>query len=218
MGGTSTPIGGADAARGWIHAVDGDTGSILWKYHAVAPVVAGVTPTAGGVVFSGDLAGNLLALDAKTGAELYTLQTGGAVAGGVVTYETGGKQYVATTSGNVSRMTFQTTGAPKVVILTTGLAKDEPRIVAVAGEDADAKAGGPGGRGKAVFAQYCSACHGASGDGGVGPALKGEAAKKDAAHVADFIKNPKSPMPKLYPAPLNEKDVADVAAFVETLK
>ena len=43
----------------------------------------------------------------------------------------------------------------------------------------------------------------------------GEAAKKDAAHVADFIKNPKSPMPKLYPAPLNEKDVADVAAFVE---
>lgn len=28
--------------------------SILWKYHAAAPVVAGVTPTAGGVVFSGE--------------------------------------------------------------------------------------------------------------------------------------------------------------------
>ena len=218
MGGTSTPIGGADAARGWIHAVDGDTGSVLWKYHAAAPVVAGVTPTAGGVVFSGDLAGNLLALDAKTGAELYKFQTGGAVAGGVVTYESGGKQYVATTSGNVSRMTFQTTGSPKVVILTTGLAKDEPRIVAIAGEDADAKAGGPGGRGKAAFAQYCSACHGASGDGGVGPALKGEAAKKNTTQVADFIKNPVAPMPKLYPAPLSDQDVAEVAAFVESLK
>jgi len=94
-----------------------------------------VTPTAGGLIFSGDLSGNLLALDARTGTELYKLNTGGAIAGGVITYETGGKQYVATTSGNVSRITFSSTsGSPKVVILTAGLAKDEPRIVAVAEE------------------------------------------------------------------------------------
>jgi alcohol dehydrogenase (cytochrome c) len=218
FGTTQTPIGGAEAARGWIHAVDGDTGSILWKYQAVAPVVAGVTPTAGGVVFSGDLSGNLLALDAKTGAELYKFDTGGAVAGGVITYETGGRQYVATTSGNVSRMTFQTTGAPKVVILTTGLARDEPKIVAVAQDPAPSSAGTPGEHGKTVFAQYCSACHGQTGEGSVGPPLKGEAVKKDVEHVAAFIKQPKSPMPKLYPAPLSDKDVADVAAFVDTLK
>jgi len=218
FGTTQTPFGGADAARGWIHAVDGDTGNILWKYHAEAPVVAGVTPTAGGVVFSGDLNGNLLALNAKTGAELYKLNTGGAVAGGVVTYDTGGKQYVATTSGNVSRMTFQTTGAPKVVILTTGLAKDEPRIVEVAADAPSSGAAAPGERGKTVFAQYCSACHGQAGEGGVGPALKGEAAKKNPEQVTAFIKNPKSPMPKLYPSPLSDKDVAEVAAFVESLK
>jgi len=118
------------------HAADvRETASILWKYHAAAPVVAGVTPTAGGLIFSGDLSGNLLALDARTGTELYKLNTGGAIAGGVITYETGGKQYVATTSGNVSRITFSSTsGSPKVVILTAGLAKDEPRIVAVAEE------------------------------------------------------------------------------------
>jgi len=218
FGTTQTPFGGADAARGWVHAVDGDTGSIVWKYHAEAPVVAGVTPTAGGVVFSGDLDGNLLALDAKTGTELYKLNTGGAIAGGVITYEAGGRQYVATTSGNVSRMTFQTTGAPKVVILTTGLAKDKPKIVAVAEEAPRSSAGGSGGHGKAVFAQYCSACHGKEGEGGVGPALKGEAAKKSAEQVAAFIKNPKAPMPKLYPAALSDQDVAEVAAFVETLK
>jgi len=218
FGTTATPIGGADTARGWIHAVDGDTGSTLWKYQAEAPVVAGVTPTAGGVVFTGDLSGNLLALDAKTGAELYKLNTGGAVAGGVITYETKGKQYVATTSGNVSRMTFQTTGAPKVVILTTGVAKEDPKIVAVAEDAPRPSAAGPGERGKAVFAQYCGACHGKAGEGGVGPALKGEAAKKNAEQVAAFIKNPKSPMPKLYPAPLSDEDVHEVAAFVETLK
>ena len=219
FGTTATPIGGDDAARGWIHAVDGDTGRILWKYHAQGPVVAGVTPTAGGVVLSGDLRGNLFALDAKTGAELYKLNTGGAVAGGVITYETEGRQYVATTSGNISRMTFSaTSGSPKIVILTTGLTQDEPKIVAVAQEALAPSAGGPADRGKAVFAQYCTACHGQAAEGGIGPALKGEAARKNSEQVAAFIKNPKAPMPKLYPAPLSDQDVAALAAFIESLK
>ena len=219
FGTTQTPIGGADAARGWIHAVDGDTGSILWKYHAEAPVVAGVTPIASGVVFSGDLSGNLLALDAKTGAELYKVNTGGAVAGGVITYETAGKQYVATTSGNVSRMTFSaSTGTPKVVILTTGLTENNPKIVAVAEDAPRSSAGAAGEHGKALFAQYCSACHGNAGEGSIGPALKGETARKNFEQVAAFVKNPVSPMPKLYPAPLSDQEVAEVAAFVETLK
>ncbi|HUK34411.1 MAG TPA: c-type cytochrome, partial [Vicinamibacterales bacterium] len=179
----------------------------------------GVTPTAGGVVFSGDLDGNLLALDAKTGAELYRLNTGGAVAGGVITYETASKQYVAATSGNISRGTFTaTTGPPKVIILTTGLAKDEPKIVAVAKDASSSSGGTPVDHGKAVFGQYCSACHGASGEGGIGPSLKNEAAKRNAQQVGAFVKNPVSPMPKLYPSPLGEQDVTDVATFVETLK
>jgi alcohol dehydrogenase (cytochrome c) len=217
FGTAQEPLGDASAARGWIHAIDGDNGQVLWKYHAGAPVVAGVTPTAGGVVFSGDMNGNLLALDAKTGAELYRHDTGGAVAGGVVTYEVAGRQYVATTSGNVSRGTFTaTTGTPKLVILTTGLAKDQPRIVSVPIDKV--AGGGPGAHGKAVFGQYCAGCHGATGEGGVGPSLKGEAARKSLAEATAFIKEPKAPMPKLYPAPLTDKDVAEVAAFVETLK
>jgi len=215
LGTSSVPIGGADSAKGWITAVNGDTGDVLWKYHVGAPVVSGVTPTAGGVVFGGDLNGNLYGLDAKTGAELYKANMGGAVAGGVVTYEVGGKQYLATTSGNISRATFKSTGTPTIVILTTGLAKDEPKIVAVAEE---ASSSSPAEHGKALFGQFCGACHGAQGEGGVGPALKGEAAKKSTPEVTAFIKNPKSPMPKLYPAPLSDKDVSDVATFVETLK
>jgi alcohol dehydrogenase (cytochrome c) len=215
-GGSHKPDG---PASGWIYAVDGDSGNVLWKYHADGPVTAGVTPTAGGVVFSGDLNGNFFALDAKSGAVLYKLQTGGAVAGGVITYETGGKQYVATTSGNISRGTFAgTTGSPKVVILATGLAGDEPKIVAVAPDPVPSNAGTPVEHGKAVFGQLCTACHGPTGEGGIGPPLKGEAARKSAAEVAAFIKDPKSPMPKLYPSPLTDKDVADVAAYVETLK
>src|SRR5262245_11761160 len=204
--------------RGWVYAVDGDSGQTLWKYQAEAPVVAGVTPTAGGVVFTGDLAGNFLAFDARTGDVLHKFNTGGAVAGGVVTYEAKGKQYVAFTSGNISRATFTaTSGSPKIVILTTGLSKDQPKIVAVKENSGARGKTGPG-HGKTLFGQYCGACHGSTGEGGVGPALKGEAAKKSVQQVADFIKNPKAPMPKLHPSPLNDQDVADVAAYVETLK
>jgi alcohol dehydrogenase (cytochrome c) len=218
FGTTQTPVPSQGAGTGWINAINGDTGRTLWKYHADAPVVSGVTPTAGGVVFAGDMNGNLLALDAKSGAVLYKFNTGGAIAGGVVTYETEGKQYLATTSGNISRGTFSaTTGSPKIVILTTGLAKDEPNIVSVP-EDAVAAGGTPGDHGKAVFAKYCSACHGASGEGSVGPSLKGESTKKNLSEAVAFIKDPQAPMPKLFPTPLSEQDVGDVAAFIEALK
>jgi alcohol dehydrogenase (cytochrome c) len=205
------------AGTGWVYAVDGETGNTLWKYHADAPVVAGVTPTAGGVVFTGDLNGNLLALDAHSGSLLYKFNTGGAIAGGVITYETGGKQYLATTSGNISRGTFSaTTGSPKMVILTIGLDKEEPDIVSVPEEAAPA--GTPADHGKAVFAQYCSACHGAAGEGGVGPPLRGESEKRNLGEAVAFIKDPKAPMPRLFPAPLSDQDVADVAIFVESLR
>ena len=92
------------------------------------------------------------------------------------------------------------------------------RISASVPEGEIAAGGIPADHGKAVFAQYCSACHGAAGEGSVGPSLKGESAKKSLTEAVAFIKDPKLPMPKLFPAPLSEQDVADVAAFVEGLK
>ncbi len=72
--------------------------------------------------------------------------------------------------------------------------------------------------GGAIFTQNCSSCHGAAGvGGGIGPSLKGEKGRKDYTAAIVWIKNPQAPMPKLYPAPLSESDVSDVAAYVETL-
>ena len=48
---------------------------------------AALTPTAGNVLFTGDLDGNFLVLDARNGKTLYSFNTGGPIAGGVVTYE-----------------------------------------------------------------------------------------------------------------------------------
>jgi mono/diheme cytochrome c family protein len=83
---------------------------------------------------------------------------------------------------------------------------------------AAAPAAGDAANGKKLYAANCASCHGASGtEGGVGPSLKGEKSKKNTAAAIAWIKNPKAPMPKLYPSPLSEKDISDVAAYVESL-
>ena len=72
--------------------------------------------------------------------------------------------------------------------------------------------------GATIFSSNCATCHGAAGaGGGIGPILKGEKKRKDYNEAIAWIKNPKAPMPKLYPSPLSESDVADVAAYVESL-
>ena len=85
-------------------------------------------------------------------------------------------------------------------------------------DEGAAPAAGDAAHGKEIFSQNCSSCHGADGtQGGVGPSLKGEKTRKDLPKTIAWIKNPMPPMPKLYPAPLGEKDVADVAAYVQSL-
>jgi ubiquinol-cytochrome c reductase cytochrome c subunit len=71
--------------------------------------------------------------------------------------------------------------------------------------------------GQKLYAANCAACHGASGQGGIGPELHGENTRKDTAGTIFWIKHPILPMPALYPKPLSERDVADVAAYVESL-
>jgi len=85
---------------GWINAVDPKSGKMAWRVHTPTPMYAALTPTAGGVVFTGDLNGDFLALDARNGRTLYRFNTGGPIAGGVITYEVRGKQYVAVASGS----------------------------------------------------------------------------------------------------------------------
>jgi alcohol dehydrogenase (cytochrome c) len=84
---------------GWVTAVDADTGIWKWRAKTNYPVQSGVTPTAGGVVFFGDMGGNFYALDSEDGRKLWGQKIGGAVGGGVITYEVDGKQKVAAATG-----------------------------------------------------------------------------------------------------------------------
>jgi alcohol dehydrogenase (cytochrome c) len=64
--------------------------------------LAAVTTTAGGVVFTGELTGDFVVLDAGSGVVRYRFNTGGPMGGGMVTYAVKGKQYVAAMSGRPS--------------------------------------------------------------------------------------------------------------------
>jgi alcohol dehydrogenase (cytochrome c) len=84
---------------GWVTAMDADTGRVRWKYKSPTPMLAAVTPTAGGIVFTGDLNGDVLALDAGNGSVLWRNATGAAVGGGVISYQTSGHQRIAVAAG-----------------------------------------------------------------------------------------------------------------------
>jgi alcohol dehydrogenase (cytochrome c) len=84
---------------GWVYAVDADTGVWKWRLRSNYPIVGGVTPTAGGLVFVGDMGGNFYALDALTGEKVWGQKIGGAIGGGVITYTVDGQQKVAVAAG-----------------------------------------------------------------------------------------------------------------------
>lgn len=87
---------------GWVHAVDADTGVWKWRLKTNYPIVGGVTPTAGGLVFFGDVGGNFYAVDAASGQKLWGRKIGGAIGGGVITYTVNGMQKVVVTTGFIS--------------------------------------------------------------------------------------------------------------------
>jgi alcohol dehydrogenase (cytochrome c) len=88
-----------DKARGYIAAYDPATGKRAWTWDYPYYLLASVLATAGDLIFSGDPEGNFFALDARTGAKLWSFPTGAGHRGSPVSYSAGGRQFVATPSG-----------------------------------------------------------------------------------------------------------------------
>ena len=84
---------------GALRAVDPVSGKIVWENKNYAPLWGGVLTTAGGLTFYGTPEGYLKALDAKTGKEVWSFQTGSGVVAPPVTWEVNGEQFIAVASG-----------------------------------------------------------------------------------------------------------------------
>ncbi len=112
----------AEDSRGWLNAIDADTGEVAWVWQSPTPLIAGVTPTAGGIVLTGDLNGDLHAFDAVNGAKLATVSVGGPIGGGIVSYaagegNAGPSQRIAVASGMNSPIWPWKGGTAKITVL-----------------------------------------------------------------------------------------------------
>jgi alcohol dehydrogenase (cytochrome c) len=103
---------------GWLTAFDADSGAERWKYHSSAPLLAAVTPTAGGIVFTGDLLGDVLAFDAASGEILWRDHVGNPMAAGVVSYEALGHQRIAVAAGKLSPLWPLESGTSQIIIFS----------------------------------------------------------------------------------------------------
>src|SRR5262245_47930933 len=100
-------VGGSQAApigspmNGTFTAIDAKTNTIAWQHKTPYRVGGGggSTVTAGGLVFRGEPDGNVLALDAKSGKELWRFQSGFGADAPPVVYEVDGEQYMAIATG-----------------------------------------------------------------------------------------------------------------------
>jgi len=105
-----------DQRFGHVTAVDADSGKVVWSYDTDTPMVASVTPTAGGLLLTGDTKGNFLAFDAATGKVLVKKDLHDPIGGGIITYMIGGRQYVAI-AGGMTNAIVQTESGPAWVAI-----------------------------------------------------------------------------------------------------
>jgi alcohol dehydrogenase (cytochrome c) len=87
--------------KGAYQAIRGTTGEVAWTVPLGRSSRSGLLVTATGLLFGGTREGELLALDAATGEELWRTQIGGEISMGPITYMHNGAQHLAIISNGV---------------------------------------------------------------------------------------------------------------------
>jgi alcohol dehydrogenase (cytochrome c) len=85
--------------QGAVRALNAMTGEQIWEYRNPAYHVGGLLSTAGGVVFGSQM-DIFFALDAKTGRELWRVNTSGRIVAAPITFLHNGKQIVTIAAGH----------------------------------------------------------------------------------------------------------------------
>ncbi len=104
----------AGKSYGHLTAIDAATGDIAWRYHDDDPMMGGVLSTEGGVVFTGNQQGKVLALDAKKGKVLWEFKMGSGIRSQPIVYKVDGRAYLAVGSGNYINFA-SSSGGPSII-------------------------------------------------------------------------------------------------------
>jgi|SRR3984957_14721111 len=88
-----------ETSQGAVRALDPITGEVRWEYRNPATNIGGLLSTAGGVLF-GSQDQTFFSLDAKTGRELWRVNTGGRTVAAPITFLYHGRQLVTIAAGH----------------------------------------------------------------------------------------------------------------------
>lgn len=181
---------------GRLVAFDPRAGKVAWSVPYPAAWNGGTLSTAGNLVFQGTSMGRFRAYAADTGKQLLDLDMQSGIVSAPSTFRVGGVQYVAfmtskggafpLVAGIVGGATRKVPNLPRLVVLKLGGTAQLPALPAATALDwnpppafgtaAEIAAG------KAVYARYCTVCHGDSAVGnGFTPDLRVSATIADAA-------------------------------------
>jgi len=93
------PMAGKEDKAGALLAIDVETMEVKWRIEQPALFLSGALSTDGGLLFIGDLDRNFQAFDTDTGAKLWSSRLPAPAHGYPITYQAGGRQFVAVPSG-----------------------------------------------------------------------------------------------------------------------
>ena len=91
-----------DTWKVYVRALDLTTGKLMWEQERIGSTGfgGGLLSTAGGLLFSGELNGEFVALEAKNGKALWHFYTGQRITASPITYAVNGRQFVAIAAGS----------------------------------------------------------------------------------------------------------------------
>ena len=190
-------------------AVDMKSNRLVWRQAWQAPCYSGSVATAGGLVFAGRNDGRLTALHSSTGKRLWEFQTGAGqnAPASVFAYE--GDEYVAAYSAGNALIGSPHGDSVWLFSLKGTMGPQNPTSSAPTPDSAPSATADLE-KGSKIFADSCSACHGASGEGGHGPSLTGV---RDLAKIVQTVKRGGAQMPS-FDSKLSGKEIEDVSAYV----
>ncbi|MBO1514552.1 PQQ-dependent dehydrogenase, methanol/ethanol family [Metabacillus bambusae] len=215
--------------RGTVTAMDVKTNKVVWQQKWDTLAYSGALTTKGGLVFVGHSDGRFIALDAKTGDQLWEFMTDAGVNAPPISYEIDGKQYITVfAAGNSlagskhgdSVWTFSLDGtiekvedAPKAEAYPddkNNSNEEEQKSPDDKGTETTANVD----EGRTVYEANCLACHGRDGaDGHNGPNLQKSEIAKDHNKVVEKINQGGTSMPS-FEGNLSEAEINSIADYI----
>jgi alcohol dehydrogenase (cytochrome c)/quinohemoprotein ethanol dehydrogenase len=153
---------------GYLQAWDPVSGKQVWRSDENQGPTGGALATAGGLVFQGSGAGSeLRVFDQKTGEKLWSFPAQTAVLAPPISYELGGRQYVAVSVGGAVPGGYYAPNYSRLLVFAVGgKAKLPPTTPYVAPElnpPADSAPADVVAAGAQHYGKFCAACHGDNG-------------------------------------------------------